>query len=156
VALHRAGHKKESAAAFVEFERLARAEIEKVDNANRELIVFYTDHAMKPAEALRIARIEAGRRRDVYTLDAYAWALHANGRNEEAQKQISAALGVGVRDARLFYHAGVIAAARGDDSAAARYFQQSLATNGQSPVAPKARAALERANHTETLSGAMR
>jgi tetratricopeptide (TPR) repeat protein len=148
VALDRVGRRQEAQTAFAQFEQQARAEVESRDNANRELIVYYTDYVKKPAEALRIAQIEVSRRQDVYTLDAYAWALHANGRQEEARKQISEALGVGIRDARLFYHAGAIAAASGDDSAAGSYFRQSLETNGQSPVASLAREALARANRS--------
>jgi Flp pilus assembly protein TadD len=143
VALDRAGKKQEARAAFAQFEREARAEIEGVDNANRELIVYYTDYAPKPAEALRIAQKEIARRRDVFTLDAYAWALYANGRYAEARKQLEAALAVGIRDARLFYHAGVIAKRGGDRAAAARYFRASLDTNSASAVAAETRAALE-------------
>jgi hypothetical protein len=78
------------------------------DNANRELIFYYTDHARRPREALRIAEIEIGRRQDVYTRDAYAWALRANGHHAEARKQMEAALSVGTRDPRLLEHAKVI------------------------------------------------
>ncbi len=63
------------AEAYAEFEQQARKEIGWADNANRELIFYYADHTSRPAEALRIARVEAARRHDVHTLDAYAWAL---------------------------------------------------------------------------------
>jgi tetratricopeptide (TPR) repeat protein len=107
--LNRAGKSAEAKEAFTQFERDARAEMKSRDNANRELIFYYTDHAGKPAEALRVATLEIGRRRDVRTLDAYAWALQANGRNSEARKQIEAALAVGTRDPRILHHAEAIA-----------------------------------------------
>jgi tetratricopeptide (TPR) repeat protein len=78
-ALERAGSKKEARAAFAAFEAAARAESAGADNANRELVFYYVDHARKPAEALRLAEAEAAVRRDVYTLDAFAWALWAAG-----------------------------------------------------------------------------
>src|SRR5260370_26931266 len=63
--------------AFAEFERQAREIADKPDNANRELIFYYTDYAHKPAEALRVSRAEIARRQDIATLDSYAWTLYS-------------------------------------------------------------------------------
>jgi tetratricopeptide (TPR) repeat protein len=123
-ALERAGRLAESRRAFAEFEAMALKESEKWDNANRELIFYYADHARKPAEALRIAALEFSRRQDVHTLDAYAWALYRNGRHLEASKQMRRVLEVGIRDARIFHHAASIARASGDRAAAMRYQKQ--------------------------------
>lgn len=156
-ALVRAGRRKEAGPAFSEFERKARAEAASPDNANRELVFYLIDYARKPAEALRIARLEASRRRDVYTLDAYAWALCANGRYAEARKQIEAALAVGVRDAKLWYHAGRIAAKLRDRTAAERYLKQSLELNPRSEISASARTELAGlARRRNALSGARR
>ena len=142
-ALERAGRAEETKAAYAEFEQRARKEIGWADNANRELMFYYADHSGKPVEALRIAKIEAARRQDVYTLDAYAWALDVNGQYAEARKQMESALAVGIRDARLFYHAGAIAWKAGDPAAAARYLKQSLEVDPRSECSAAARAALE-------------
>ncbi|HEY7515675.1 MAG TPA: tetratricopeptide repeat protein, partial [Vicinamibacteria bacterium] len=107
-ALERAGEKMEARAAFSEFERAARAESAGPDNANRELVFYYTDHARKADEALRIAAGEAASRQDVYTLDAHAWALWAKGRKDEARLTLGKALAVGVRDPRVLEHARVL------------------------------------------------
>lgn len=144
VALDRAGRHKDAQALFAEFESKARKEMELADNANRELIFYYADHSNRPDEALRIAMREFERRKDVYTLDAYGWALAMNGRNDEASQQLQAALAVGVRDAQLFYHAGVIAERTGDIARAAQMLHESLAVNPVSEFAAAARAALER------------
>jgi len=117
---------------YLEFEQKARRELKQADNANRELVFYYTDHAHQPAAALRIARLELAGRRDVYTLDAHAWALYANGRYADAQKQIEGALSVGIRDARLLYHAGAIALKLGNRSQARRYWKESLELNPRS------------------------
>ena len=58
-------------------------------------------HDFQSGAALEVARREYARRHDVFTLDCYAWALHVNGQNEEALKQIETALAVGIRDAWL-------------------------------------------------------
>jgi tetratricopeptide (TPR) repeat protein len=111
-ALDRAGQKTEARAAFERFEAAARSESASWDNANRELIFYYVDVAKKPADGLKIAAMETARRQDVYTLDAYAWALHANGRSEEAHAQMQRALAVGIKDPAVLARAQVIAKSR--------------------------------------------
>lgn len=142
-ALDRAGMKTEARAAFAKFEQTALAESARVDNANRELIYYYTDYARKPAEALRIAKTEAVRRQDAMTLAAYAWALHSAGKAGEAFQQVKAALAVGIRDARMFYQAGMIARGAGDQTAASRFLRDSLEVNSRSTVAAAAREELQ-------------
>jgi tetratricopeptide (TPR) repeat protein len=111
-ALARAGRSSEAKAAYGDFEVKARAEMKSVDNANRELIFYYADRAKRAAEALKIAELEIGRRQDVYTRTAYAWALHVNGRAREAREQIDSALAVGVRDPEILTRADAIVKAR--------------------------------------------
>jgi predicted Zn-dependent protease len=110
-ALGRAGRAADARAAYADFERKARAEMEGADNANRELVYYYADHTSRASEALTLARSELARRRDVQTVAAYAWALHASGRPAEAQKEMQAALTVGTRDPELRRRADVIARA---------------------------------------------
>jgi hypothetical protein len=57
-----------------------------------------------------------------FSLYAYAWALHVNGREAEARKHIGAAVAVGIRDVKMFRHAGEIALSAGDHMAAKRYY----------------------------------
>jgi tetratricopeptide (TPR) repeat protein len=124
-ALHLAGHTGEAQKEFAEFEQKSLLETNRADNSNHELVSYYADYAKQPAKALEVARREYARRHDVFTLDCYAWALHVNGQNDEAIKQIGTALAVGIRDAKLFRHAGEIELAAGDHAAAERYLRQS-------------------------------
>lgn len=142
-ALQLAGRETEAQAAYKNFEREALTAIDAPANYNRELVLYYTDRAPNPAEALRIAKIEIARRQDVETLDAYAWALYASGDLAEAQKQMDKALAVGLRDASFFYHAGAIASKLKDASAAARYFNDSLSVSPESDAGNAARGALK-------------
>jgi tetratricopeptide (TPR) repeat protein len=128
-ALQLAGRDSEAKKAFAEFETQALLESGKKENSNRELIFYYADHAHRPAQALKLAEQEYGWRHDVYTLDAYAWALHVNGQDTEAHKQIETSLAVGIRDSKLFFHAGVIALKSRDRAAAERYLKQSAELN---------------------------
>jgi tetratricopeptide (TPR) repeat protein len=141
-ALERAGQATEAASAYADFVAMARPRINNNDNANEELISYYLAHGHDPAEALRIAKLEISKRHDVNTLDAYAWALCGNGQYEQAKKQITLALAVGVREARIFYHAGVISAKLHDDASASRYLKQAVELNPPSESAASAREAL--------------
>jgi tetratricopeptide (TPR) repeat protein len=128
-ALELAGHRDQAKNAFAEFETKSRLETVRADNSNRELIFFYADHAQLPAKALEVAQAEFARRHDVFTLDAYAWALHVNGQDPEARAQIAAAFAVGIRDAKILGHAGEIALSTGDRAAAERYLLDSTKMN---------------------------
>jgi tetratricopeptide (TPR) repeat protein len=128
-ALQSAGRTDEAKTAFSEFEIKSLAESVRADNSNRELVFYYADHVHEPAKALEVAQKESSRRHDVYTLDAYAWALHVNGQNGEARKQIEAALSVGIRDAQMLHHAGEIALSLGDTAAAERLLKDAAALN---------------------------
>jgi tetratricopeptide (TPR) repeat protein len=128
-ALQLAGRSEEAKKAFAEFEQKSLLETNRGDNSNRELIFYYADYAHDPLKALEVAKREFSRRHDVYTLDSYAWALHVNGQDNEARKQIEAALAVGIRDARLLRHAGEIALKQGDRTAAENYLKQAADLN---------------------------
>ena len=135
-ALQLAGRKQEAKSAFAEFEQKSLAESNRADNSNRELIFYYADYAHEPLKALEVAKGEFSRRHDVYTLDSYAWALHVNGQDQEARKQIETALAVGIRDAKMLRHAGEIALATGDRAVAQKYSQQAAELNaGNSDLA---------------------
>jgi hypothetical protein len=78
-----------------------------------------------------VAKQEYQWRHDVFTLDAYAWALHVNGQDADARMQIETALAVGIRDESLFRHAAEIAANTRDASAAEGCFKLSADLNAE-------------------------
>jgi tetratricopeptide (TPR) repeat protein len=96
---------------------------------NRELAYFYADHDMKLREALVLARNELEVRQDIYAYDVLAWALYKNDQPQEAMAAMGEALKLGTKDARLFYHAGLIAQRLGDTATAREYLQRALRTN---------------------------
>jgi tetratricopeptide (TPR) repeat protein len=128
-ALQLAGKTADANKAFAEFEQKSLLETNRGDNSNHELIFYYADRAKQPERAQEVAQREIARRRDVFTLDSYAWALYENGQYAEARKQIEIALAVGIRDAKIFRHAGEIALKSGDRSAAERYLRKSADLN---------------------------
>ena len=151
-ALERAGQTTEATAAYTEFETKALSAANAESNANRDLVFYYLGRGNNRVEALRIAEHEAGVRHDVSTLDAYAWALCGNGRYDQAERQITAALAVGIRDAEMLYHAGVIAEKRQDHISAIRYLRGSLELNPSSEVSSEAHDALAKSMGVSVLA----
>jgi tetratricopeptide (TPR) repeat protein len=107
-ALEKSGRHEEARRAFSEFEQKALAESKLTDNANHELVAYYTDYARKPAEALRIAQLERTRRHDAFTLDALAWAFAAHGDFARAGSEMKQALAFGLKDPSVLEHARAI------------------------------------------------
>ncbi|MBC5810049.1 MAG: hypothetical protein GIW95_04220 [Candidatus Eremiobacteraeota bacterium] len=112
---------------------------------NRQLAMFYADHDLNATEAYGKAKREYAVRRDIYGADAVAWTAFKAGDIAEARASILVALRFGTTDPRLFYHAGLIAAAVGDRASARDYLRRALALNPAfDPLqAPNARRALE-------------
>jgi tetratricopeptide (TPR) repeat protein len=74
-------------------------------------------------EALHLMRQEVAVRTDPDTLDTMAWALCRAGRWDEAQRAARAAMRWGVRDARYYYRAAIVAQGLGDTEGARRYLR---------------------------------
>jgi tetratricopeptide (TPR) repeat protein len=112
-ALHHAGRSEEAARCFADFERQALKESGLADNANHELMAYYTDYAHQPDKAQRIAEQELARRHDAYTQAAYAWALAGEGDYRRADTEMEKALAFGLKDPRVLDHARTISESLG-------------------------------------------
>ncbi|MFI6939745.1 tetratricopeptide repeat protein [Streptomyces sp. NPDC050418] len=111
-------------------------------NTDLETALASADHG-DPKAALRAARAEYARRATVHTADALAWALHANGRSDEALPYTREATATGYRDAAFLHHRGTIEAATGRDTAARRSLSAALELDpGFSPTGARAAKAL--------------
>lgn len=92
------------------------------------LALFQADHG-DPAAALAAAEEAMAYNPFLTAHDAYAWALHRNGRHEAALAAVDQALSLGYRNARFHYHAGMISLALGDDERARDELTQALEIN---------------------------
>jgi tetratricopeptide (TPR) repeat protein len=112
-------------------------------NVDLELALFDADHG-DPAGALAAAEEEWARRQSIHVADAYAWALHANGRDAEAAHYATLAMRTGMRNALIAFHAGMIQLGLGHDDAARALLQRAVDINPHFSIlhAPEARAAL--------------
>jgi tetratricopeptide (TPR) repeat protein len=97
-------------------------------------------------EALAAAERAAALRRDIFTMDALAWASFEAGRVSEAQAASAQALRTGTRDRAILYHAAAIAAAAGEHARARDLAARAVDGHPEFDplLGPAARALLER------------
>ena len=110
-------------------EHIARLSAASQAIHNRQLAAFYADHDRQLDRALALARAELEVRQDIYGHDVLAWILYKLGRWQEAIAPMNEALKLGTRDAKLFFHAGMIHRAAGNTALARDYLARALATN---------------------------
>jgi tetratricopeptide (TPR) repeat protein len=90
--------------------------------------LFYANHG-DPARALTSAVKGIGTRPFLVMDDAYAWALHVNGRDTEALTTVDKALATGMRNALFHYHKGMIEFALGDMATAKSELTEAMTIN---------------------------
>jgi len=96
---------------------------------HRAWSLFLLDHGRHVREVLGKAQEELRSRKDIYGWDLVGWALHLDGRNDDARRAMGQALALGTQDAMLFFHAGMIDHALGREVDAARELRRALAIN---------------------------
>lgn len=94
-----------------------------------ELGLFDADYGEMTGALLARAQALYSRRPTVYAADVLAWTLYRSGDYTQARSYSKEALGLGTRDARLYYHAGMIALAVGETREAARLLAEALDIN---------------------------
>lgn len=126
--LEAVGRADEAAVQYRRFreEETAMAANEPVPHA--AFTIFLADHGGEElALSLAERAVEVAPFLDAH--DAYAWALHRNGRHEEAWIAMQQALELGMHSALFEYHAGMIRHALGDDRGARDHLARALAIN---------------------------
>jgi len=113
-------------------------------NVDLELSLYDADHS-RGQDALRAAQTQIDQRHSSAVEDAYAWALHAVGRDAEALPHATAAAALGMKNALFAYHRGMIEKALGHDAEAKTSLGTAMTQNPHfSPLqAPAAQAALD-------------
>jgi len=82
------GQARDARATFAQFENLASAPETATDSSTLDLILMYAGNTASAPDALKLAQQEIAARQDVRTLDAYAWALFANARYQDADAAV--------------------------------------------------------------------
>jgi tetratricopeptide (TPR) repeat protein len=121
------GDAKRATADYATVEAIAKLAGEAAGVYDRTLALYLANHGLEPTRAVALADAELAFRKDVYGYDADAWALLAAGRAADADAMMTRALAFGTRDAKLLYHAGMIALALGQNDRALTFLTDSLA-----------------------------
>ena len=103
----------------------------------RSFAVYLATRGEQTATALKLTEDELKNRRDVFTLDALAWAQSAAGNHDQAWQTMQQSLATGTKDARLFFHAAVIAAKSNQPTEARQFAKRASAI--QSTLLPSER-----------------
>jgi tetratricopeptide (TPR) repeat protein len=90
---------------------------------------LYADVFENGAEAMKWAQKDLELRRNFSTLAAMAWAYYRAGEFSKALEVMNESLASGVKDARLFYQAGMIHKAFSPNGKADRFLQMAAAIN---------------------------
>jgi tetratricopeptide (TPR) repeat protein len=100
--------------------------------SDRLLSVYYSEHGIRLADALTIAKREIDvRGNEIYAQDTLAWAEAMNGDWVAARNAMNQAIRYDTEDPKLQYHAGVIAMHFHNSDEAKRRFSRALALNPQ-------------------------
>jgi len=110
-------------------------------NDPRTFALYLATRGTQPDLALRLSKAELDTRQDIFTRDAVAWAAYRKGDLQTAQDNSQAALSEGTKDARLFYHAGIIAAVSGHTTESQAYLNEAKAL--EQMLMPSERTSLE-------------
>ncbi|MFL6238711.1 MAG: hypothetical protein ACJ735_04350 [Actinomycetes bacterium] len=112
-------------------------------NNDLDVTLFAAEHG-QASEAAAAGRAEWSRRHSIIVADAYAWALHKAGHDNEALRYARFATSLRLRSPLYYFHKGSIERALGDMSAARSDLTRALRLNPYfSPLhAPQARTAL--------------
>ena len=99
----------------------------------RTLAYYFAKRGQHLDVAKELIDEERRGRADPYTLDVQAWVLFRLGQAAEARRIIDGpgVLGLGLRDARVLYHAAAIHAATGDKEGAQRLAADAVRRNPQ-------------------------
>ena len=124
-----AGKKTEARQQAEMVDLVAKLEEAAGQKANRTLALIYANQDRNPAKSLELAEADLQVRRDVFTYDAYAWALFKNKRYDEAWKASEKAMKLGTPEAMFYYHAGLIANARAEAAASKQLLEKALKLN---------------------------
>ena len=123
---------------FEKFKTRANDPKQFTEESSRDFILMLAENPATTGAALTLAEAQVESRHDLWTLDAYAWALYVNAKLPEADAAVQKAMATGIQSAQIFDHAGHIAQKlnRGED--AAKYFKLAIQANPTSGFAADA------------------
>jgi tetratricopeptide (TPR) repeat protein len=146
--LSAAGRQDEAAAQYALVAAIQQLYAANGVDTDLELALYTADHGRREdlSRAVEQAQAAVAARPSVVAWDVLAWTLYRSGDLDGAAAASEEALRLGTRNALMQFHAGMIAAARGESATAISLLESALELNPHFSVryAPEARATLER------------
>lgn len=93
------------------------------------MALYWADNDKNLDRALEVAIADYAEIKDIYASDILAWSYYKKGRFAEAKAQAELAMRLKTRDARIYYHAGMIELALGNKAQAKTHLQTALQIN---------------------------
>ena len=93
------------------------------------MALFWADNDKNLDRALEVAIADYAEIKDIYASDILAWSYYKKGMFTEAKAQAEQAMRLKTRDARIYYHAGMIELALGNKAGAKSHLQTALQIN---------------------------
>jgi tetratricopeptide (TPR) repeat protein len=153
--LHAAGKRDEAAAQYALVDAMQQIYAANGVETDLELALYTADHGSPEdlPRAVEQARAAVAARPSIVAWDVLAWTLYRSGELDEAAEASAEAMRLGTPNALLHFHAGMIAAARGEDDSAISRLETALELNPYFSVhyAPEARATLDRLQQEEVI-----
>jgi tetratricopeptide (TPR) repeat protein len=124
-----AGQSDEAERQYALVEAIATLFEENGVNTDLDLALFFADHGDNSPERVRRAREAYARQPSVHAADVLSWVLYKAGYIDEAREYSRLALRFGTQDALMIHHAGIIARAAGELTAARSHLSRALEIN---------------------------
>jgi tetratricopeptide (TPR) repeat protein len=151
-----AGREEEAAAQYALVAAIQQLHAANGVNTDLELALFTADHGTPEEIAAAVAQAQAqvAQRRSIAAWDVLSWTLYRLGDLDAAAEASQQALRLGTQNALMFFHAGMIAAARGETEGAITHLDRALTLNPHFSIrhAPAAQATLDRLHAEEAVS----
>jgi tetratricopeptide (TPR) repeat protein len=119
----------ETERAAAQYERFDAIQENLGDGADHKKLILSWANRNKLEAALGSAEEEYAAEKNIHSAQLMAWTLYRSGRAKEAAPYIREAMRLKTVDARLLFHAGMIAKANGQRSEAKRLIQKALEQN---------------------------
>lgn len=98
-------------------------------DTDAEMALFRADRRIDLAATLELARRAYGKRPTIFVADTLAWAYYQVGDYKAAQEMMRQALRLNTENALMFFHAGMIYQAVGNNERAREFLERAVALN---------------------------
>lgn len=119
----------QSERAKAEYAKFDKIQTDLGDGADHKKLILSRANRGMTEEALEMALAEYAAEKNIHSAELVAWTMYKAGRASDATPYVQEAMRLNTVDARLTFHAGMIARANGNNREARRLLSKSLSQN---------------------------